>query len=75
MFNIGEEMPIEVVDFTEVSEDDNLLAMEEAEPCEDCGSKDFLTLGIVTSGDGAGEFLILCTKCHVDVDDEGEDFD
>jgi len=66
-------MSIEVVDFTEVSDADQAAAIEEAEPCEDCGTKDHLALVLVTSGDGSGEFLIACKLCHLEIIGEQEE--
>lgn len=40
--------------------------LEEAEPCEQCGSKDHLVLVAVTSEELFGHVLMLCAACHIE---------
>lgn len=63
---------MDVVDYEELSEEDLELIIDEADPCEDCGSKEHLVVGVVTSGEDFGEYLVLCSQCHLDFNTDKE---
>jgi hypothetical protein len=44
--------------------------LKEADPCEDCGSKDSLALVAVTSIEQFGSLLLLCMDCNLERDEE-----
>ena len=49
--------------------------LEEAEPCEDCLSTDYLALAVITELENHGTIILFCTNCHVDNKEELNNLD
>ncbi len=61
---------MEVFDYAGFSKEDHQKLIEEEDPCPTCGSEDYLVFGIITTGDDAGEMLVLCGVCDVEFEKE-----
>ena len=56
---------MDVVDYTGY-EDEYDRVLDEAEPCNECKSKDDLMLVMITDDvEHFGKILLLCARCHI----------
>lgn len=55
---------MEIVDYSEISDDVAKKAFDRSEPCSICNSKQDLALGVVTSGKAAGRLILICFRCN-----------
>lgn len=55
---------MEVIDYSEISDDVAKKTFEKADPCPICLGKEDLAIGVMTSGNGAGRLLLFCFRCQ-----------
>lgn len=55
---------MEVRDYSHFTDQDFERLIKNAEPCNLCGDKSDLAVGVITEGEGTGSLVIFCTLCQ-----------